>query len=698
MRLDELTPEAVHERGQLSFGAPRAIRVARDGRRVALLRSPGPLSSDQGLWLLERDDAGGWSERRVDDAQAGGTAEESAAAAAMRERMRELASGILEYTSDADLRVLVFGAAGSLWRYDGTLSRLEGTDDAEAPLLSPDGSLLAFLSAGSIRIVRTAAPAEVVATIAPDGPHETVGRPDFIAAEELRRFVGMWWDPTSHRLLFQRTDDGAVPEWTIAQPGDPAAPPGRIRYPVANGANASVALAVLDVRTGDVRPLAWDNERFPYLHRATWSEARGLTIDVQTRDQRTLATLAADVDAGTTSPLATLEDPEWVEPGMGVREHSPRGELCRLVEVDGARAVAIGERVVCPGALDVHASCADGLLVEVATSPVDRRIAVAGWDGEVAWVSAEQGVAHAWGGGETLVIEQRDLAGERPATRIVTPGAPFAVGTHAEPLEWDESVEIVPELGDGGSSAALLLPRGYDPERDGPLPVLLDPYGGPQHARVVRDRRAYVHARWLAEHGYAVLGIDGVGTPGRSPAWERAIARDFTRTLDSQLAGLRELAERRPGVLDLGAVGIRGWSFGGYLAALAAIRAPELIRAAAVGAPVSDWALYDTHYTERYLGSGDDFAATAARSGLTAAIESARTAGVMPSPMLIMHGFEDDNVVVAHSIRLAQALTLHDVPHASILLPSLTHIGRTPALAKLQRLELDFFHRHLRRG
>jgi dipeptidyl-peptidase-4 len=205
-----------------------------------------------------------------------------------------------------------------------------------------------------------------------------------------------------------------------------------------------------------------------------------------------------------------------------------------------------------------------------------------------------------------------------------------------------------------------------------------------------------VHARWLAENGYAVLAIDGVGTPGRTPAWEHEIAGDFTRTLGSQVAGLHEVAARRPGVLDLGRVGIRGWSFGGYLAALAAIRRPDLIRAAAVGAPVSDWALYDTHYTERYLGVGERFPAVAERNGLRVAVEEAVTAGRVPSPMLILHGFEDDNVVVAHAVRLAETLTAHQIPHASILLPSLTHIGRTPALAKLQRLELEFFAERLR--
>jgi dipeptidyl-peptidase-4 len=149
-------------------------------------------------------------------------------------------------------------------------------------------------------------------------------------------------------------------------------------------------------------------------------------------------------------------------------------------------------------------------------------------------------------------------------------------------------------------------------------------------------------------------------------------------------------------VLDVGAVGIRGWSFGGWLAALAAIRRPDAIRAAAVGAPAADWTLYDTAYTERYLGHGEGFAAAAAKHSLPDAVAAAVAEGRMPSPMLIMHGFEDDNVLVAHAIRLAEALTLHAVPHGSILLPSLTHIGRTPTLPKLQRLELAFFDEHLR--
>ena len=270
------------------------------------------------------------------------------------------------------------------------------------------------------------------------------------------------------------------------------------------------------------------------------------------------------------------------------------------------------------------------------SSRVDRRLLLVGWDGEQTWLGAEHGTAAAWAGGSTVVVEQRDADRSLPDASIVELRGRASGGRRRSPRapsRWTgtEAIEFH-DLADGGSSAALLLPLGHDAARDGPLPVLLDPYGGPGWAKAVRDRRSFADSRRLAEHGYAVLVIDGVGAPGRSPAWERRIAGDLAVTLESQVRGLEEMAARRPGVLDLGAVGIRGWSFGGYLAALAAIRRPDVFKAAAVGAPVSDWTLYDTHYTERYLGAGAEFAAAAARSSLPGAIAEAVERGARPSP------------------------------------------------------------------
>src|SRR5690606_921822 len=114
-------------------------------------------------------------------------------------------------------------------------------------------------------------------------------------------------------------------------------------------------------------------------------------------------------------------------------------------------------------------------------------------------------------------------------------------------------------------------------------------------------------AQWLADQGFAVVIADGRGTPARGPAWERAVRGDFAEpVLEDQVTALEEAARRHPGALDLERVGIRGWSFGGWLAALAVLRRPEVFHAAVAGAPPTDWRLYDTHYTERYLGHPEE--------------------------------------------------------------------------------------------
>ena len=160
-------------------------------------------------------------------------------------------------------------------------------------------------------------------------------------------------------------------------------------------------------------------------------------------------------------------------------------------------------------------------------------------------------------------------------------------------------------VGERRLRAALLLPTGYQPG-DGPLPVLLDPYGGPHAQRVLASRNAFLASQWLADQGFAVLIADGRGTLGRGPAWDREIAFDFAGiTLADQVDALHAVAADHP-ELDLSRVAIRGRSYGGYLSALAVLRRPDVFHAAIASAPVTDWRLYDTHYTERYLGHPDE--------------------------------------------------------------------------------------------
>ena len=240
--------------------------------------------------------------------------------------------------------------------------------------------------------------------------------------------------------------------------------------------------------------------------------------------------------------------------------------------------------------------------------------------------------------------------------------------------------------GDRRLATAVLLPRDHD---GSPLPVLLDPYAGPHVQCVLASRGRFALSQWFADQGFAVVVIDGRGTPGRGSEWERAVHLDLAAPiLDDQVAALQAAAEEFP--LDLGRVAIRGWSFGGYLAALAVIRRPDVFHAAIAGAPVTDWRLYDTHYTERYLGDPTiDDTAYASSSLLPIAAGLTR-------PLLLIHGLADDNVVAANTLQLSSALLASGRPHEVLPLVGVTHMTPQEVVAENLLLhQLDFLRRSL---
>ncbi|MDF2712005.1 MAG: peptidase prolyl oligopeptidase active site protein, partial [Nonomuraea muscovyensis] len=197
-------------------------------------------------------------------------------------------------------------------------------------------------------------------------------------------------------------------------------------------------------------------------------------------------------------------------------------------------------------------------------------------------------------------------------------------------------------------------------------------------------------SQWFAEEGFAVLAVDGRGTPGRGPAWERAVHLDLAGpVLADQVDGLREAAARHP-VLDLARVGIRGWSFGGYLAALAVLRRPDVFHAAVAGAPVTDQRLYDTHWRERHLGHPDEHPEAYERCS------PIREAASLTRPLLLIHGLADDNVVPAHTLRFSQALLEAGRPHEVLPLSRTTHLPSQEAVAENLLLhQLAFLRRAL---
>jgi dipeptidyl-peptidase-4 len=243
-------------------------------------------------------------------------------------------------------------------------------------------------------------------------------------------------------------------------------------------------------------------------------------------------------------------------------------------------------------------------------------------------------------------------------------------------------------LGTRTLATAIVLPA--DAAEDASLPVLLDPYGGPHAQRVQAARAQFLTSQWFADQGFAVVVIDGRGTPGRGAAWERAVHLDLAGpVLDDQVDGLLAAADAEPR-LDLTRVAIRGWSFGGYLAALAVLRRPDVFHAAVAGAPVTEWRLYDTHYTERYLGDPNVDDGPYDRTSLLA------DAHRLERPLLLVHGLADDNVVAAHTLQLSAALLAAGRPHQVLPLSGVTHMTPQEVVAEnLLLLQLDFLRQAL---
>ena len=235
---------------------------------------------------------------------------------------------------------------------------------------------------------------------------------------------------------------------------------------------------------------------------------------------------------------------------------------------------------------------------------------------------------------------------------------------------------------------ALILPRNIKPGTK--LPVLMDPYGGPHAQRVVDSYTAHCTSQWFADQGFAVLVVDGRGTPGLGTEWERSVYLDLaTAVLEDQVDALRAVATDHP-ELDLDHVAIRGWSFGGYLAALAVLRRPDVFHTAVAGAPVTEWRLYDTFYTERYLGNP---AIDAAPYDATSLINEAHK---LSRPLLLVHGLADDNVVAAHTLQFSSALLAAGKPHEVLPLSGVTHMTPQAVVAENLLLhQLDFLRRTL---
>jgi dipeptidyl-peptidase-4 len=676
-----------------TLGAPRSFEVAADGSRVVFLRSPAGDHPQTALWVF---DTAQQRERLVVDPttiRGDAPAEElSVEERARRERTRETGGGIVSYAIDRNARIAALPLSGRLLVADlarGGARELAVPPPVLDPRPDPTGRRVAFVHERSLHVVELADGA-VTRLAGEEQPDVSWGVAEFVAAEEMHRDRGYWWSPDGDALLVTRVDESGVSRLWISDVAHPDSSPRPVRYPTAGSRNAIVDAYLLRLDgTAPVR-VTWEQDAYPYMLAAHW-DAHGPLVAVQTRDQRRLVVLDVDRSTGRTTLLTTQSDDDWVDVIPGVPR---RLDDERLVTVGGAGdavALLIDSTPVTPSDLEVRAVLAvahDEVLFTAGTEP--RDVGVWRWDASdgLSSLTPGPGVHTAAAGGGVRVIGSSGM--DRAGTRWVLGSHAFE--SHAETPVIRPTVELI-TVGPRELRVGVVLPRDHEP--GSPLPVLLDPYGGPHFLRVQNARRLWLEPQWLADQGFAVVVADGRGTPGRGRAWARAVKGDLAGpALEDQVAVLFEVAARNPD-LDLTRVAIRGWSFGGYLAALAVLRRPDVFGAAVAGAPVTEWRLYDTFYTERYLGSDPDEADRSAYDGSSLLNDAA----TLRRPLLLIHGFADDNVLIAHTLRLSQRLTESGRLHAVVPLTGITHMTPQEAVAEnLLTLQVQFLRQALERG
>ncbi len=755
---------------RFTLGVPRNFTITEDGRHVIFLRSKGHIDPINCLWQIEVDTG---IERLLVDpqelwlAEEGGGSVVASAELARRERARESARGIVAYSTDSSGRVLTFTLGGELFVADATnageIRRIDltslgdGEDNAlEAgvfdPRLSPDARHVSFVVGNSLWVAPAAGQGlgwqllPVTSKSITSKPitskqgMQTVswGSAEFIAAEEMGRNRGHWWSPDSDALAVARVDVSSVQQWHIADPANPDKAPRVIRYPAAGTTNALVELYVVKMTTQQT-PLKvnWDTEAFPYLCDVNWSGAFGLTLVLQSRDQREMRILLADPDTGETSMIAMITDPDWVEIVPGAPAHSPIGLLTVgehhvTNSYGGTRAIALnGEPITSPdewvrAIVGVSWSDTNGPKPDGTSREVSNRVEVAYLSSETqdnaglcsialrsVTISADDppvtltqrtelsqpngaAVTTAFTKAGICVVGEASLEdltrftlrdGQGAEQTITSYGAdPFeALGYDNMSKPWQVEMCVA---GDTEVPVAILWPQ---QPSNMPLPILLDPYGGPGAQRVLNARNMYAQSQWFANQGYCVVIADGRGTPARGGSWRKVIKGDLARcALQDQLTALDFVLKKHAKRVDHEAVAIRGWSFGGYLAALAVLRCPERFHAAIAGAPVTDWALYDTHYTERYLGEPKKKPENYRRSSLL------EDRPEIQRPIMLIHGMADDNVVAAHTLQLSSVLLAAGHPHEVLPLTGVTHMTPQPVVAEnLLLAQSKFLRRQL---
>ncbi|MCP2678100.1 S9 family peptidase [Maricaulaceae bacterium NA33B04] len=712
-----LSIDRLYSSPSLSGSSPRSLSFSPDGTRVTFLRPKEEDRTVLDLWAM--DVADGDTYRLVDSrALVPDEGELSEAEIQFRERARISSSGIVTYQWDEAGEAILAPLGGDVFYIDvetGEAHRLMETPDFETDAkISSDGSHVSFIRNQDLWVHDLATGEERALTTEGAGPISW-GMAEFVAQEEMRRYTGYWWHPEGTHIVAARIDETPVeivPRFGINAEGVTVTDQ---RYPRAGTPNALVELYVIDVATGARTEIDLGQETDIYLSRVNWaSDGSTVYVQRQNREQTVLDVLAADPATGETEVMLTEEAPTWINLTYDLRALDEGGFLWTSertgfrhiyhVSADGeARAITSGEWVVD----QITGLSEDGSNVYFEgwmDTPLERHLYAVPFEGgeptqvttgegwwSVSLGSGAQGFfgsysdpntpsqtgLYAMDGTLTAWIEENALNADHPY-------APH-VDSHLTP----EFGTLTAADGETELYWSMLKPDHCTAET--PCPTIVQVYGGP-HVQTVRKGWTSPRDQLFADRGYILFKLDNRGSWNRGHAFE-AVIHDVMGIpeVEDQLIGLDYLESLD--FVDEERIGLWGWSYGGYVTLMTTLQAPGRFDAAVAGAPVTDWALYDTHYTERYMDTPQANAEGYYEGSAFAHLDGYET------PTLVIHGMADDNVTFDHTTRLMAELQVRNADFELMTYPGQRHGVRPPPLQKhLWTTIFNFWDRRLGEG
>jgi dipeptidyl-peptidase-4 len=691
--------QSLAETQNFSLGRPIQAMPTADGKSVIFLRSDSPRDRATGLYRF--DVVSGETEQLAAPEKLMGDQALSPEEKMRQERTRTKVTGITSFELSEDGGQIAFTLPGALFVYRLETKRLvklkTGAGNEIDPTFSPDGGKIAHIRDYNLFVYDLETEQERAITT---GGTETkaFGTAEFVAQEEMDRRKGFWWLPDSKTIVYQVNDSSKVEVWYVGDPSAPQNPPYPSRYPRPGKDNVDVRLVMANAgenavnanNANSMRWLEWDRSKYPYLVRVSPTKFGPLTITVETRDQRELALLEVNPETGATQPLLKENDPDWVNIDQSVPVWLPSHEFVWTSERNGAWQLelrhpdgTLDRVIVLPDKGLQHFSGVTGssLFFLAGKNPSESELWRANLnDPELTRLaSGFHTISLSENGASVLADTVR--APDSLAKTLVRRTDGSVLGELPSVAEDPPHYPRV-EFTDDEFVSCIVRPRNFD--RSKKYPVIVEVYAGPGFSQVQKIAGPYLIDQWLADQGFVVVSFDGRGTPGHGRDWERAIYQKFGEIpLADQVSALTNFAGQHP-EMDLNRVGITGWSFGGYMSALAVLRRPDVFKAAVAGAPVTDWLDYDTHYTERYLGLPGD--AVYAASSLIG------DASKLDRPLLIIHGTADDNVYFRHSLKLMDAFEKAGRSFQFLPIAGSTHMVLDPGLrVQIEKRTVEFF-------